>query len=334
MQMITINNLSKKFDEKTVLEDINLEIKKGEIFGLIGRSGVGKSTLLRCINRLEDFDSGEILINGIDVTKLKEKQLREFRKKIGMIFQQFSLLKRLTVFENVALPMRTWKYPKEEIEYRVKELLEMVGLTEKARAYPEELSGGQKQRVAIARALTMNPEILLCDEATSALDPQTAKSIIQLLIDINKELGITIIVVTHQMSVVKSCCERIALMENGKVAVNGDVEAVFMEQSEPLQRLMGQKELALPKEGVNLKIVLSSKNSKEPIISDISRELSVDVRVMGGEIENFRERTVGTIIMNVNETDSVKIQEYLDKKEVKWFRVDETFTDQKEGGVC
>lgn len=334
MQMITIKNLSKKFDDKTVLSDIDIEIEKGEIYGLIGRSGVGKSTLLRCINGLEQFDSGKIFVDGIDITSLKDKEMREFRKGIGMIFQQFSLLNRLTVFENIALPMKMWKYPKDQIAAKVNELLELVDLSEKTNAYPEELSGGQKQRVAIARALSMEPQILLCDEATSALDPQTAKSIIQLLVNINKELGITMIVVTHQMSVVKSCCERIALMENGRVAVSGEVEEVFMEQSEPLQRLMGQKELALPRQGITLKLVLSSKNSEEPIISMIARELDIDVKILGGEMELFRERTVGTIILNVEERDCKRVLEFLDKKEVKWFKVHDTAENKGEDERC
>ncbi len=331
MQMITIKNLCKKYDEKMVLSDINIEIEKGEIYGLIGRSGVGKSTLLRCINGLEGFDGGELCVDGTDITKLKDKEMREFRKGIGMIFQQFSLLKRLTVFENIALPMKMWKYPKEQIAARVTELLELVGLEEKADAYPEELSGGQKQRVAIARALTMEPQILLCDEATSALDPQTAKSIIQLLVNINKELGITIIVVTHQMSVVKSCCERIALMEDGRIAVSGGVEEVFMEQSEPLARLMGQKELALPKHGTTLKIVLSGRNSEEPVISMIARELGIDIRILGGEMELFRGKMIGTIVLNVDEKDCGKVLDFLEKKEIKWFRIPDTDGKKADG---
>lgn len=345
--MITIKNLSKKYDNKMVLSDINIEIKKGEIYGIIGRSGVGKSTLLRCINGLESFDGGSLFVNGTDIMKLKEREMRKFRKGIGMIFQQFSLLKRLTVFENIALPMKMWKYPKEQISARVTELLELVDLTEKADAYPEELSGGQKQRVAIARALTMEPQILLCDEATSALDPQTAKSIIRLLVNINREFGITIVVVTHQMSVVKSCCERIALMEHGKVAVSGEVEAVFLEQSEPLQRLIGQKELALPDKGTTLKLVLSGKNSQEPIISMIARKLGIDIRILGGEMELFREKTISTIIINVEEKDCGKVINFLEEKEVKWFPIQDTVEEKettgdsrertenrREGGTC
>jgi D-methionine transport system ATP-binding protein len=199
--MIKINNLKKSFGSLQVLNDINLNIGTGQIYGLIGRSGTGKSTLLRCINGLESYDSGSLLVDGVEVKSLTSKEAREFKRGIGMIFQQFSLLSRLTVYENIALPMKCWKYKNAYIDSKVKELVEVVGIPDKLYAKPEQLSGGQKQRVAIARALSMNPKILLCDEATSALDPKTAQSIITLLNQINQQMGITIIVVTHQMSV-------------------------------------------------------------------------------------------------------------------------------------
>ena len=332
--MITIKDLTKKYGNQTVLDHINIQIQDGEIFGLIGRSGVGKSTLLRCINGLESFDHGHLIVDDTDVKELNDKALREFRKSVGMVFQHFSLLKRLTVFENVALPLKTWGYSKPEITEKVSSLLQIVGLSEKSTSYPDELSGGQKQRVAIARALTLNPKILLCDEATSALDPQTAKSVIRLLADINKRLGITIIVVTHQMSVVKSCCERIALLEEGKVAVEGDVEEIFMEQSAPLQRLIGQKDLALPPTGTNIKLLLSNDNSKEPVISALARELNIDVRVLGGETEYFREHTVGTLILNIEDKDTAQVTSYLEKKKIRWFPLDSGNEDTKEGAAC
>lgn len=239
-----------------------------------------------------------------------------------MIFQQFSLLNRLNVSENIAMPMKIWKYPQREIEQRVDELLDMVGLVEKKNAYPAELSGGQKQRVAIARALALRPDILLCDEATSALDPQTAKSIIDLLMKINCDTGITIIIVTHQMTVLKSCCQRISILEDGKVSVTGKAEDIFMEQAPPLLRLIGKSNLALPETGKNLKLVLSAETSNSPIISDMGRDLQIDVRILGGEMEKFRDRVFGTIIINIDEQDEESVCEYLNNVDVTWRYLD------------
>ena len=210
--MINIRNLSKSFGETEVLKDISIKIGKGEIYGIIGHSGAGKSTLLRCINRLESYEKGEVEVMGKEVSKLNEVELREFRKDLGMIFQNFNLLKRKTVYQNISLPLEVWGYSKIKIDKRVKELLKLVGLEEKINSKPASLSGGQKQRVAIARALALEPKILLCDEATSALDPKITKDILALLLKINKELGITIVMVTHQMEVIKEVCERVALI--------------------------------------------------------------------------------------------------------------------------
>ena len=203
--MIEICDLNKSFGELNVLKNINLTIPTGEIYGLVGRSGAGKSTLLRCMNGLEGYDSGSVKIDGIEVKDRDKDEMRDLRKEMGMIFQTFSLVSRRSVYQNVALPLKCWKYPKQEIDKRVKELLELVEITEKVDERPEVLSGGQKQRVAIARALALNPKILLCDEATSALDPKTTQSVLNLLQDINRKLGLTIVVVTHQMEVIRSC---------------------------------------------------------------------------------------------------------------------------------
>lgn len=201
--MIEICDLNKSFGELNVLKNINLTIPTGEIYGLVGRSGAGKSTLLRCMNGLEGYDSGSVKIDGIEVKDRDKDEMRDLRKEMGMIFQTFSLVSRRSVYQNVALPLKCWKYPKQEIDKRVKELLELVEITEKVDERPEVLSGGQKQRVAIARALALNPKILLCDEATSALDPKTTQSVLNLLQDINRKLGLTIVVVTHQMEVIR-----------------------------------------------------------------------------------------------------------------------------------
>lgn len=229
--MIQLIDVSKTFTiDKTpihAVKDVNLTINQGEIFGVIGYSGAGKSTLVRCINLLERPTKGEVLIDGVDLLQLKEKELRLHRQKIGMIFQQFNLFSSRTVFENVAFPLRYRGISKEKIKEKVLSLLDLVGIGDKHRAYPSQLSGGQKQRVAIARALATDPSILLCDEATSALDPQTTKSILKLLRDVNRKLGITIVIITHEMSVIKEICHRVAVMEEGNVVELNDVISIF-----------------------------------------------------------------------------------------------------------
>ena len=217
--MIRIKGVNKYFGNTQVLKNINVEINKGEIFGLVGHSGAGKSTLLRCINGLESYEDGSITVNNKEIKDLTSKELREFRKDLGMIFQHFSLLERLNVYENVALPLECWGYSKEWINKKVDELLRLVGLENKAKNKPKHLSGGQKQRVAIARALALNPNILLCDEATSALDPNTTKSILSLLRDINKKLGITIIIVTHN-DAIKNMADRVITLRDGRIRKN------------------------------------------------------------------------------------------------------------------
>ena len=237
--MITASGITKTFGETPVLRRLDMHIAQGSIYGLAGRSGAGKSTLLRCVNGLESYDSGSLTVDGIDVRSLGRRDVLAFRKNIGMVFQHFSLLERSNVYDNVALPLRCWKYKSEVIDRKVRELLEVVGIPEKIKQKPRELSGGQKQRVAIARALSMDPRILLCDEATSALDPKTAKSIIELLKQINRHMGITIVFVTHQMSVIRNLCQQIAILEHGRIAVSGAVEDVFRGQSGALRNLVG-----------------------------------------------------------------------------------------------
>lgn len=229
--MITVQQLNKSYmtpyERIQALTDINLRIEKGDIFGIIGFSGAGKSTLIRCLNRLEEPDSGKIMINGQDITAMNKRQLRLARRKIGMIFQQFNLFDAKTVFQNVAFPLEVSGYPKKQIKARVEEILELVGLTDKAKAYPMQLSGGQKQRVGIARALSNEPDVLLSDEATSALDPQTTYSILELLNDINNKLGLTIVLITHELDVLKHICTNMAVLEYGRVVETGSVEKFF-----------------------------------------------------------------------------------------------------------
>lgn len=246
--MIELKNVTKQFkDDGTIaIKDINLIINDGDIYGIIGLSGAGKSTLVRCINNLEEPTSGEVLIDGVNISSLNKKDLNRMRKKIGMVFQNFALLEQRTVFGNVrfALEINKEKLSKEEIDNKVYELLELVGLKDKAKAYPSTLSGGQKQRVAIARALANTPKYLLCDEATSALDPKTTDSILELLHDINKKLNITIIVISHDMHVIYSICNRIAVLDNSQVVEEGEVEEVFANpKSDIAKRLLRFKKI-------------------------------------------------------------------------------------------
>lgn len=252
--MIVLDHVSKvyrspKDGDVVALKDIHLEIKRGEIFGIVGHSGAGKSTLLRLLNGLEKPTSGRVTVDGIPISESSERQLREARKKIGMIFQHFHLLWSRTVWENVAFPLELAGKPKREIREKVDTLLERVGLTHRANAYPAQLSGGQKQRVGIARALANDPTVLLCDEATSALDPETTASILELLKEIHRDTGITMVVITHEMSVVKRLCQRMAVMEDGKIVEQGEVEALFREPKHPVTRqfvesLIAEKENA------------------------------------------------------------------------------------------
>ena len=315
--MIIISNLNKYYENIKVLSDVNIHIEKGEIFGIIGHSGAGKSTLLRCINRLEDYEDGSILVEEKEVKDLSENELRFLRKDLGMIFQHFSLLERKTVFENVALPLECFKYSKAEENKRVNELLELVGIADKKNQKPRNLSGGQKQRVAIARALALNPKVLLCDEATSALDPNTTKSILSLLQDINKKLNITIIMVTHQMEVIKQICSRVAIMEGGKVLEIGNTEELFLQNSKNLQKLVGEDEIVLPK-GSNIRIIFPKEISNESIITSMARNLDIDFSIVCGRLEKYREDILGSLIINVSSKHKEKVKKYLDERHVRW----------------
>lgn len=282
MSFIEVKNLNKEFEAKgsTVhaLSDINLSIEKADIYGIIGMSGAGKSTLVRCLNYLEQPTTGEIEIDGKQLGSLSSKELREERRNIAMIFQHFNLLMQKNVLSNVCFPLKLKKVGKKEAEKKAYELLETVGLKDKAKAYPSQLSGGQKQRVAIARALASNPQILLCDEATSALDPQTTESILALLKDINKKYGITIVIITHQMSVIQEICNRVAIIEGGRLVEEGAVNEVFSNpKSNAAKKLiLGEdvaKEIAneLPEKQTNIKkirAVFSENLAYEPVIAN------------------------------------------------------------------
>lgn len=321
--MISIKDLSKSFNDVDVLKNINLDIKDGEIYGLIGRSGAGKSTLLRCINKLETFQNGTIDIDGVKVEDLSGKGLREFRREVGMIFQHFSLMQKRTMYENIALPMECWGYEKSEIDSRVKELAEIVEISSKLESKPKELSGGQQQRVAIARALAMNSKILLSDEATSALDPKTTDSIIDLLKNINKKFGITIVVVAHQMEVIKSLCDKVAILDKGEIVLNGKVDEIFLRYQDELKDILGGgEEILLPKTGTNIKIISSEKDRPKKIISSMARDLNIGYSVPWSTIETFKDSLYAVIYANIENEDLDKVSTYLDEKEMEWSAVD------------
>ena len=315
--MIKMQNVKKSFENTEVLKDISLNISEGEIYGLIGHSGAGKSTLLRCINALEDYNEGSVKVMDKEVRLLSEKGKRELRKELGMIFQGFNLLTRKNVFQNVALPLEVWGYDKDKIKKRVLELLKLVDLEDKINSKPAQLSGGQKQRVAIARALALNPKILLCDEATSALDPKTTKDILALLNKINKELGITIVVVTHQMEVVKEICEKVALLEDGILVAKGAVEEVFLKPGISIKKFLGEEENdTLPRSGVNIRILFPSKCSESAIITKMARELAIDFSIVGGKLEKFREDVLGSLVINIDESQKDTVLSYLQDKDI------------------
>lgn len=319
--MISVKNVNKFFGEKQVLKDVNIEINEGEIFGIIGHSGAGKSTILRCMNGLEPYQEGSVKVDGKEVKDLNEKEMRELRKDLGMIFQHFSLLERKTVFENVALPLECFGYSKAEKEKRVMELLELVGLKERRNDKPRNLSGGQKQRVAIARALALNPKVLLCDEATSALDPNTTKSILTLIEDINKKMGITVVVVTHQMEVIKQICGRIAIMENGQVLEVGETEEIFLKNTAGLRKLLGEENIVLP-EGTNVKILFPKDISNDSIITSMARELDIDVSIVFGRLEKFKDDVLGSLIINVPDENGEAVKKFLSDKDIRWEEIE------------
>ena len=315
--MIKLTSVKKNFGHVEVLKDISIEINEGEIYGLIGHSGAGKSTLLRCINGLESYDDGSVNVMGKEIKNLNKIELRAFRKDLGMIFQNFNLLNRKTVYKNIALPLEVWNYDKDKIKDRVLELLKLVDLEDKVNSKPGQLSGGQKQRVAIARALALNPKILLCDEATSALDPKTTKDILALLNKINKELGITIVVVTHQMEVVKEICEKVALLEDGILVAKGAVEEVFLKPGISIKKFLGEEENdTLPTSGVNIRILFPSKCSESAIITRMARELEIDFSIVGGKLEKFREDVLGSLVINIDKSQKDMVLSYLEDKDI------------------
>ena len=315
--MIELVGVNKTFTTKDLnveaCKGVNLKIEDGDIFGIIGFSGAGKSTLVRCINLLERPTSGKVLIDGVDITQLKEAELRKIRKKIGMIFQHFNLMRSRTVYQNIAYPLKGSKLTKAQIDKKVKDLLELVGLSEKLNAYPSELSGGQKQRVAIARALANDPKVLLCDEATSALDPQTTSSILKLLKEVNQKLGITIVLITHEMAVIKEICNRVAVMELGKVVETGNILDIFshpkaqmtidfINSTNPITKIYelidnGAEIVRLHKGQRLLKLTYGAEETKEALISQLSKKYDVVCNIVFGNVEVIQQAALGSLIV-------------------------------------
>lgn len=337
--MIELKNVSKTFKTKQkevqAVKNVNLTVDAGEIFGVIGYSGAGKSTLVRCINLLERPTEGQVIIENTDLTQLKEKELRTERQNIGMIFQQFNLLASRTAYQNVEFPLKGRGYSKEEIREKVESLLDLVGIADKANTYPSELSGGQKQRVAIARALATDPKILLCDEATSALDPQTTKSILKLLKEVNRKLGITIVIITHEMEVIKEICHRVAVMEDGYVVELNDVVSVFsnpqaqitkefIRSTSSLSRIddliKEEASIVQLKPGQQLwRLDFYGAETREALIAELALTFDINPSIIFANVEVISNTVLGSLIVLLTLTDELerKVLDYLENKHIK-----------------
>ena len=339
MSEIVIENLYKSFDTKDgkveALKNVNLSIEPGDIYGIIGMSGAGKSTLVRCINFLEVPTKGRVLINGKSLGDYTSRELRKQREDIGMIFQHFNLLMQKSVLENICFPLYIHGKKKTDARKRAKELLEIVGLSDKAKAYPAQLSGGQKQRVAIARALASNPKILLCDEATSALDPQTTASILDLLKEINQKFGITIVIITHQMSVVREICSHVAIMKSGEVVEDGKVSEIFTHPKSDVARELISRDLgndientgkvaAKISKGKNVRIVFSENSSFEPVIANMILQFNEPVNILKANTKNVGGVAKGEMILGFQEDSNnvEKMKEYLIERGLEIEEVD------------
>jgi ABC-type metal ion transport system, ATPase component len=311
--MIDIQHVSKTFmtgkNKIEALKDVSLEVNKGEIFGVIGYSGAGKSTLIRCVNLLEHPTSGKVVVDGTDILKLSRAGLRKLRRKIGMIFQGYNLLETANVYDNVAIPLKLEGVPKKEIRARADKYLEIVGLKERSNAYPSQLSGGQKQRVAIARALAHEPEMLLSDEATSALDPSTTDSILELLLKVNRELGITIFLITHELDVIQRICDRVAVMEQGRIVETGSVVDVFTQPKEQLTRQFVRNESKFQIPDAIYKDLLSTgelvyltflgESAKDPALAMLARKFDVLPSIIAGGIDQLKNQSIGNLLVHL-----------------------------------
>ncbi|WP_270381251.1 methionine ABC transporter ATP-binding protein [Mitsuokella multacida] len=338
--MIQLSHIEKTYDSPSgpvkALKGIDLTIERGEIFGIIGLSGAGKSTLIRCINMLERPTAGKVIVDGQDMTVMSEKELRKARKNIGMIFQHFNLLSSATVYDNIAFPLRLSHTPEAEIKKKVLPLLELVGLADKAHQYPSQLSGGQKQRVGIARALASEPKVLLCDEATSALDPQTTRSILELIQDINRKLSLTVVVITHEMQVIKDICDKVAVIENGVIAEQGTVLEVFTNPQKPITKdfisVLLSNELPaafrggevskepLPGAYLLLRLTFIGESADAPVLAGMIRKFpEIEVTMLFGNLDQIKSTPFGRMIIGITGPEA-KIQEaiqYLRQQDLK-----------------
>ena len=338
--MIQLSHIEKTYDSPSgpvkALKGIDLTIERGEIFGIIGLSGAGKSTLIRCINMLERPTAGKVIVDGQDMTVMSEKELRKARKNIGMIFQHFNLLSSATVYDNIAFPLRLSHTPEAEIKKKVLPLLELVGLADKAHQYPSQLSGGQKQRVGIARALASEPKVLLCDEATSALDPQTTRSILELIQDINRKLSLTVVVITHEMQVIKDICDKVAVIENGVIAEQGTVLDVFTNPQKPITKdfisVLLSNELPaafrggevsktpLPGAYLLLRLTFIGESADDPMLAGMIRKFpEIEVTMLFGTLDQIKSTPFGRMIIGITgpETRIQEALQYLRQQDLK-----------------
>lgn len=330
--MIELKNITVDFDGFLACDDVSLHVEKNDIYGIVGFSGAGKSTLVRTINLLQRPSAGSVIVKGENLLDLSKKDLRAKRKNIGMIFQHFNLLNNITILDNVIYPIRKLKIPKEEKVKKARELLEVVGIADKADSYPRELSGGQQQRCAIARALASDPEILLCDEATSALDPKTTKQILSLLKELNQRLGLTIVIITHQMEVVKDLCNKCAVMQDGKIVENGSTLEIFANPKDPLTKEFVETSTNVAetidqvKENIGIlrenellvKLNYIGESTTEPLINDLYEKFGVKTNVLAGNIEFITGVPVGNLIVTLSgEKENLgKIGDYLEERNV------------------
>ncbi|PZU82371.1 MAG: methionine ABC transporter ATP-binding protein [Chryseobacterium sp.] len=331
--MIKLINVSKRFTTKNkviqALSDVSLTVEKGEIFGVIGTSGAGKSTLIRCVNLLEKPNEGKVIVDQVELTKLSDSQLTLERRKIAMIFQHFNLLSSRNVFDNVAFPLELEGKSKSEIKEKVDSLLELVGLKEKAKDYPANLSGGQKQRVAIARALANDPKVLLCDEATSALDPATTKSILQLLKSINQKLNLTILLITHEMEVIKSICDKVAVIDNGQLVEQGKVEQIFIHPEKEITKgfIQASLNVELPSIYQNsisnidsednnplVKILITGNEAQSSVIINVYEKFNVKAKIISAQLEYVGHLNFGVLILELQGKNIAEALAYLENE--------------------
>jgi D-methionine transport system ATP-binding protein len=310
--LIRLNNLTKTYESSGrvahALAGVDMHVRKGEIFGIIGRSGAGKSTLIRMLNLLERPSGGDIWVAGKDITQLSEDSLREFRRRVGMVFQHFNLLRSRTVLDNVCFPLKLAGASKAQQQERAYEVLELVGLSGHEKKYPRQLSGGQQQRVGIARALANRPDLLLCDEATSALDPETTQSVLRLLLEINQQLGLTIVLITHGMDVIRAVCDRVAVMDAGKIVESGDVLDVFLHPGHAVTQSLlsesgvdaeGWRYMAETVPGRLLRLSFRGAATTQPVISRITRELGLDVSILQGAVSRIKDEPYGQLVIAI-----------------------------------